>query len=63
MQDKGAKCSTCNSPLREEVFTGPHIDGKATLWICSENKLFGGKCRSNTAFFAPNSIEHRPTQR
>jgi hypothetical protein len=45
------RCRQCNSPMRLETFKGPHIEGEARVWICSENTLFGGKCRSNVALF------------
>ncbi len=43
-------CRKCLADCRVEQFEGPHIEGKATLWVCSNHQYFGGDCPNELAY-------------
>lgn len=52
-------CRECNSPCRVEHFEGPHIQGRVSLWLCSNHKRFGGDCPSDLAYFTEEAWNTR----
>ena len=45
-------CRVCGAECRVETFPASAIlQGGVTLWICSANRLFGGGCPDETAYF------------
>ena len=45
-------CCECGAPCSVQTFEGPHIQGVATIWICSAHRFLGGNCPSETAYLS-----------
>ncbi len=56
--DNLAPCRECGAPCRVEEFDGELA--KATLWLCSQHKMFGGTCPSVTAYLTAEAWDHFP---
>ena len=51
-------CRACGKPCRIEMFDGPML--KATLWLCSSNRTFGGDgCSDKNAYLSAEAWNDR----
>jgi hypothetical protein len=53
-------CQNCGGDCRVETF-GPadHIEGTATVWLCSNSPLFGGNCSNELAYLSAEAWNNR----
>jgi len=62
MTDTLLPCSVCGAPCRVEAFGGGIYCTPWTGYLCSRNKLFGGKCPDENVYLTAEFWNTRPEQ-